>query len=118
LSYRRTFGSQLRNVAFFARFHTFNSTFRYRYDPDLVKDELRPLVFEQVRKQVDEEMRTLLENLKVSSLHLHASCQVKLLSGLVAVSGPEGGISEHAAATEILFYQVCLLLGIATLGQY
>lgn len=41
-----------------------------RYDPDLVKDELRPLVFEQVRKQVDEEMRTLLENLKVySPLH-------------------------------------------------
>jgi hypothetical protein len=41
----------------------------HRYDPDLVKDELRPLVFEQVRKQVDEEMRTLLENLKVCRLH-------------------------------------------------
>lgn len=39
-----------------------------RYDPDIVKDELRPLVFEQVRKQVDEEMRTLLQNLKVGTL--------------------------------------------------
>jgi hypothetical protein len=41
--------------------------FAQRYDPDLVRDELRPLVFEQVRKQVDDEMRVLLENLKVST---------------------------------------------------
>lgn len=39
--------------------------FAQRYDPDLVKDELRPLVFEELRLQVDEEMRILLENLKV-----------------------------------------------------
>eukprot|EP00892_Ulva_mutabilis_P001805 jgi/Ulvmu1/11625/UM008_0029.1 len=38
--------------------------FAQRYDPDLVKDELRPLVFEEIRLQVDEEMRVLLENLK------------------------------------------------------
>ena len=36
-----------------------------KYQPDLVKQELRPLVFEQVRLQVDEEMRVLLQNLKV-----------------------------------------------------
>jgi IQ and AAA domain-containing protein len=39
--------------------------FAQRYDPDLVKDELRPIVFEEIRLQVDEEMRVLLENLKV-----------------------------------------------------
>jgi hypothetical protein len=30
----------------------------------LLKDELRPLVFEEVRQQVDDEMRCLLANLK------------------------------------------------------
>ena len=39
--------------------------FSQKYDPDLVKDELRPVVFEEIRLQVDEEMRVLLENLKV-----------------------------------------------------
>lgn len=37
-----------------------------KHEPDLVRLELRPLVFEEVRLQVDEEMRVLLENLKVS----------------------------------------------------
>jgi len=35
-----------------------------RYDPELVKEELRPIVFEEVRVAVDEEMRVLLTNLK------------------------------------------------------
>lgn len=39
--------------------------FAQKYDPDLVKDELRPVVFEEIRQQVDEEMQVLLENLKV-----------------------------------------------------
>lgn len=38
--------------------------FHQRYDAELVKDELRPLVFEEVRGEVDREMRVLLENLK------------------------------------------------------
>ena len=37
-----------------------------KHEPDLVFHQLRPLVFEQVRLQVDEEMRVLLQNLKVS----------------------------------------------------
>ena len=37
-----------------------------KHEPDLVRLELRPLVFEEVRLQVDEEMRVLLQNLKVS----------------------------------------------------
>ena len=39
--------------------------FAQKYDPDLVKDEVRPIVFEEVRRQVDDEMRVLLQNLKV-----------------------------------------------------
>lgn len=35
-----------------------------RYDAELVKDELRPIVFEEIRQQVDEEMAVLLQNLK------------------------------------------------------
>jgi IQ and AAA domain-containing protein len=49
--------------------------FAQKYDPDLVKDELRPIVFEEIRLQVDGEMRVLLENLKVCLLRppaLHA----------------------------------------------
>lgn len=38
--------------------------FFQKFDNDLVKDELRPIVFEEVRIQVDEEMRVLLQNLK------------------------------------------------------
>lgn len=34
------------------------------HDPELLKDELRPLVFDEVRQQVDDEMRCLLANLK------------------------------------------------------
>ena len=37
-----------------------------KHEPELVRLELRPLVFEEVRLQVDEEMRVLLQNLKVS----------------------------------------------------
>lgn len=39
--------------------------FFQKYDPELVKDELRPIVFEEVRQQVDEEVRVMLQNLKV-----------------------------------------------------
>jgi len=35
-----------------------------KYDPELVKDALRPVVFEEVRVDVDDEMRVLLTNLK------------------------------------------------------
>eukprot|EP00878_Enallax_costatus_P017399 GHUV01018273.1.p1 GENE.GHUV01018273.1~~GHUV01018273.1.p1 ORF type:complete len:830 (+),score=314.81 GHUV01018273.1:156-2492(+) len=35
-----------------------------QYDAELLKDELRPLVFEEIRQQVDEEMTCLLANLK------------------------------------------------------
>mmetsp|Transcript_33907 Transcript_33907/g.75181 ORF Transcript_33907/g.75181 Transcript_33907/m.75181 type:complete len:829 (-) Transcript_33907:621-3107(-) len=38
--------------------------FFQKYDAELVKDELRPIVFEEIRLQVDEEMRVLLQNLK------------------------------------------------------
>ena len=39
-----------------------------RHDVELLKDELRPLVFEGVRQQVDDDMRIVLQNLKVSLL--------------------------------------------------
>lgn len=42
--------------------------FSQRHDPELVQDEVRPLVFEDLRAEVDEEMKILLLNLKVSSL--------------------------------------------------
>lgn len=38
-----------------------------KHEPEQVRQELRPLVFEEVRLQVDEEMRVLLQNLKVGS---------------------------------------------------
>lgn len=38
-----------------------------RHDVELLKDELRPLVFEGVRQQVDDDMRIVLQNLKVQS---------------------------------------------------
>ena len=38
--------------------------FFQKFDADLVKDELRPIVFEEVRVQVDDEMKVLLQNLK------------------------------------------------------
>lgn len=44
-----------------------------KHEPDLVRQELRPLVFEEVRLQVDEEMRVLLQNLKVSLHRLAGS---------------------------------------------
>lgn len=39
--------------------------FFQKYDASLVKDAVRPVVFEEVRQQVDAEMRVLLANLKV-----------------------------------------------------
>jgi hypothetical protein len=42
-----------------------STNFFQKYDGELVKDALRPVVFEEVRLDVDEEMRVLLENLKV-----------------------------------------------------
>ncbi|KAG1669632.1 hypothetical protein FOA52_010792 [Chlamydomonas sp. UWO 241] len=38
--------------------------FFQKFDQELVKDELRPIVFEEIRLAVDEEMRVLLQNLK------------------------------------------------------
>lgn len=38
--------------------------FEQKHDPSLVKDALRPLVYEEVRIEVDGEMRELLKNLK------------------------------------------------------
>jgi len=40
------------------------NNFFQKYDADLVKEELRPIVFEEIRQQVDEEMAVLLSNLK------------------------------------------------------
>lgn len=39
--------------------------FFQKHDADLVKDELRPIVFEEIRQQVDEEVQVMLQNLKV-----------------------------------------------------
>ena len=61
--------------------------FAQKYDPDLVKDEVRPVVFDEVRRQVDTEMRVLLENLKARTLLLCFGCafcgsaQVRLAHG-------------------------------------
>mmetsp|Transcript_27563 Transcript_27563/g.67781 ORF Transcript_27563/g.67781 Transcript_27563/m.67781 type:complete len:819 (-) Transcript_27563:1438-3894(-) len=41
-----------------------SSNFFQKFDPDLVKKALKPVVFEEIRVEVDEEMRVLLENLK------------------------------------------------------
>lgn len=41
-----------------------SANFFQRHDAELAKDELRPIVFEEIRMQVDEEMRVLLQNLK------------------------------------------------------
>lgn len=38
--------------------------FFQKYDQELVKDELRPIVFEEIRAQADQEMRVLFQNLK------------------------------------------------------
>lgn len=52
-----------------------------KHEPDLVCQELRPLVFEEVRLQVDEEMRVLLQNLKVGLYKNHRPlhCTLQLL---------------------------------------
>ena len=41
-----------------------STNFFQKYDPELVKKALKPVVFEEIRIEVDEEMRVLLENLK------------------------------------------------------
>ena len=56
-----------------------------KHEPDLVRQELRPLVFEEVRLQVDEEMRVLLQNLKVTLRRLAG-----LQAAQVAVAGMAG----------------------------
>lgn len=43
--------------------------FEQSHDVPLMKEELRPSVFEQVRKQVDSEVIIMLENLKVLFIH-------------------------------------------------
>lgn len=57
--------------------------FAQKYDPDLVKDEVRPVVFEEIRQQVDSEMRVLLENLKVRP----CSCSIIVTAADAAVLG-------------------------------
>lgn len=54
-----------------------------KHEPDLVRQELRPLVFEEVRLQVDQEMRVLLQNLKVGLHRLAGLCTALLLPWLV-----------------------------------
>lgn len=61
-----------------------------KHEPDLVRQELRPLVFEEVRLQVDEEMRVLLQNLKVG-LHRLAGW---LCTAQVALPGVAGGLQD------------------------
>jgi hypothetical protein len=41
-----------------------STNFFQKYDPELVRKALKPVVFEEIRVEVDEEMRVLLENLK------------------------------------------------------
>lgn len=41
-----------------------SGNFFQKHDVELVKDDLRPTVFEEIRQQVDEEMTVLLQNLK------------------------------------------------------
>eukprot|EP01116_Phalansterium_solitarium_P018485 TRINITY_DN4902_c0_g1_i1.p1 TRINITY_DN4902_c0_g1~~TRINITY_DN4902_c0_g1_i1.p1 ORF type:complete len:633 (+),score=286.29 TRINITY_DN4902_c0_g1_i1:138-2036(+) len=43
-----------------------SSNFAQKFDPELVKEQLRPTVIEEIRKKVDEQMREELENLKLS----------------------------------------------------
>lgn len=45
-----------------------------KHEAEQVREELRPLVFEEVRLQVDEEMRVLLQNLKVRYTHMSRMC--------------------------------------------
>lgn len=40
------------------------NNFFQKYDAEMVKDELRPVVYDEVRVEVDKEMRVLLENLR------------------------------------------------------
>lgn len=40
------------------------NNFHQKHDVELVKEELRPIVFEEVRQQVDAEVSVMLQNLK------------------------------------------------------
>ena len=42
--------------------------FQQMHDTELVKEELRPVVFEEIRQEVDAEVAIMLQNLKVHSL--------------------------------------------------
>lgn len=55
-----------------------------KHEAELVRQELRPLVFEEVRLQVDDEMRILLQNLKVSCF------SVLLAIGFLVAAKPQG----------------------------
>lgn len=54
-------------------------------DLELLKDDLRPVVFEEVRRQVDDEMRCLLTNLKAM-----AAAEAAALSGMPLAGAPAG----------------------------
>ena len=41
------------------------NNFKQAHDVELAKDELRPVVFEEIRQQVDAEVSIMLQNLKV-----------------------------------------------------
>lgn len=59
-----------------------------KHEPDLVRQELRPLVFEEVRLQVDEEMRVLLQNLKVGLHRLAGLCTAQQSGTTVRLDYP------------------------------
>ena len=42
--------------------------FQQMHDTELVKEELRPVVFEEIRQEVDAEVAVMLQNLKARSL--------------------------------------------------
>ena len=92
-----------------------------KHEAELVRQELRPLVFEEVRLQVDDEMRILLQNLKVSFF------TVLLAIGFLVAAKPQGlplhFITSHCmrrvfiAATPLLHQAAgqCTQLSVANL---
>jgi hypothetical protein len=54
-----------------------------KHEAELVRQELRPLVFEEVRLQVDEEMRVLLQNLKVCCSAVWTWCTCLLIPSVM-----------------------------------
>ncbi|GBF95030.1 hypothetical protein Rsub_07531 [Raphidocelis subcapitata] len=74
-----------------------SSNAEQRFDPELAKEELRPLVFDEVREQVDAEMRALLSNLKdMVEAELAAKAGKKKKGG--GKGGKKGAKKEKGAA--------------------